>query len=261
MNLRWIGAMGAAVSFLLLNGCSGMAASPQPTASLDGTAWVLAELPGRELMNPGNVTLQFAQGRASGSDGCNRFSGGFEADATSLQFLELASTQMACAPELMAQAGAVTGALGATRSYRVGDERLELLAADGRRVAVYRAQSSGLEDTAWDVTGINNGRGAVASLAADTQVTLAFDAEGRASGSAGCNRFTAGYTRERDALKFAAAATTRMLCPTPGVMEQEQAVLQALQQVATVRMEGDRIELRAADGALMISARRAASAN
>jgi heat shock protein HslJ len=43
-------------------------------------------------------------------------------------------------------------------------------------------------------------------------------------------------------------------------MEQEQAFLQALTRVATMRMEGDRLELRAADGALMVAARRAAPA-
>jgi heat shock protein HslJ len=49
-----------------------------------------------------------------------------------------------------------------------------------------------------------------------------------------------------------------MMCAAPGVMEQEQAFLQALTRVATMHMEGDRLELRAADGALMVSARRAA---
>jgi len=261
MNLQWIGAKAAAVScLLLLAGCSGMAASAQAPTSLDGTSWVLAELPGRALTNPGNVTLQFADGRASGSDGCNRFSGGFKADAKSLRFLQLASTQMACAPEVMAQASAVTGALDVTRSYRADGERLELLAADGTTVAVYAAQSTRLEGTVWDVTGINNGKGAVAGLAPGTNVTLEFGAEARASGSAGCNRFTAGYTRSKDTLTFAPAAATRMMCATPGVMEQEQAFLQALQGVATMRMEGDRLELRAADGALMVAARRAAPA-
>jgi heat shock protein HslJ len=89
-------------------------------------------------------------------------------------------------------------------------------------------------------------------------VTLEFGAEGRASGTAGCNRYTAGYTADKTALTFTPAAATRMMCAAPGVMEQEQAFLQALTRVATMHMEGDRLELRAADGALMVSARRAA---
>jgi heat shock protein HslJ len=258
MSFRRIGATGAAVSLLLLAGCSGVAATQQPMPWLEGTAWVLDELPGHSLAGAGNVTLQFADGRASGSDGCNRFAGGFTADAKALRFSPLAGTQMACAPEVMAQASVVTSALMATRGYRDAGQRLELLGADGRTVAVYKAQATQVAGTAWEVTGINNGKGGVASLVADTNVTLDFNAEARASGTAGCNRYTAGYTADKGALTFAPAAATRMMCAAPGVMEQEQAFLQALTRVATVRMEGDRLELRAADGALMVSARRAA---
>ena len=260
MNLRWIGAPGAAVLLFLLAGCSGVTATKGPAAQIEGTAWVLDELPGQTLAVPGNVTLQFAGGRASGSDGCNRFAGGFQADAKSLQFSQLAGTQMACPPDVMAQASAVTGALMATRAYRAFGERLELLGADGKTVAVYKAQATQVAGTSWTVTGINNGKGAVASLVADTNVTIEFGAEARASGTAGCNRYTAGYSADKTALTFAPAAATRKMCGAPGVMEQEQAFLQALTRVATMRMEGDRLELRAVDGALMISARRAASA-
>jgi heat shock protein HslJ len=260
MNLRQIGAPGAAVLFFLLAGCSGVAATREPTPWLEGTAWILDELPGHTLAAPGNVTLQFGGGRASGSDGCNRFAGGFQADAKALQFSQLAGTQMACAPEVMAQASAVTSALMATRAYRDAGQRLELVGADGKTVAIYKAQAKQVEGTAWTVTGINNGKGGVASLVADTNVTIEFGPEARVSGTAGCNRYTAGYTADKGALKFAPAAATRMMCAAPGVMQQEQAFLQALTRVATMRMEGDRLELRAADGALMISAQRAAPA-
>jgi heat shock protein HslJ len=57
-------------------------------------------------------------------------------------------------------------------------------------------------------------------------------------------------------LQFAAAAATRMMCATAGLMEQEQAFLNALGNVATFRMEGDRLELRGVDGALAASFRR-----
>jgi heat shock protein HslJ len=41
------------------------------------------------------------------------------------------------------------------------------------------------------------------------------------------------------------------MCPQPaGLMEQEQQFLKALQTVATARFEGDRLELRTADGAM-----------
>ena len=48
-----------------------------------------------------------------------------------------------------------------------------------------------------------------------------------------------------------APITTRMFCGEPaGVMEQEQAYLTALTNVTTFSIDGDRLGLRAADGAL-----------
>jgi heat shock protein HslJ len=91
---------------------------------------------------------------------------------------------------------------------------------------------------------------------AGTELSLAFAADGRVSGSAGCNNFMGTYTLSGASLKFGPAATTRKLCAQPGVMEQEQQFLKALESVATIRQEGDRAELRTADGALAASLHR-----
>lgn len=115
-----------------------------------------------------------------------------------------------------------------------------------------------LPGTSWRVTGINNGRQAVVSVLEDTQVTLQFDREGRVAGSAGCNRYTAGYTAEGTSLRIGQAAVTRMACARPdGAMAQEQQFLAALATVTTARIEGDRLELRTSDGALAVGATRA----
>ncbi len=79
------------------------------------------------------------------------------------------------------------------------------------------------------------------------------------AGSAGCNQFTAGFKVDGSALRFTPAATSRQYCPGEGVMEQERAFLAALNTVATMRMDGDLLELRAADGALAFLLRRAPS--
>lgn len=249
-------AAGAVFVALVAAGCSSVSAGSDASPGLDGSAWVLSDLPGKALVSQSSSTLQFAAGRASGSDSCNRFGGAYTQDKSALSFGQLASTQMACAPGLMEQASAVTAALTATRSHRISAGTLELLGADGKILAVYRAQSLQLAGTEWAASGINNGKGGVASLVAGSAVTLALGADGRASGSAGCNRYTASYESAQDTLKFGAAAATRMMCATAGLMEQEQAFLNALGNVATFRMEGDRLELRGADGALAASFRR-----
>lgn len=245
------------LAFALLAGCTAMPQAPE-VSSLDGTAWVLSALPGTELAAGAPATLRFEDGRAAGSDGCNRYTVGYSASGTALEFPgRAASTQMACPPAIMKQAQAFMDALLGASAYRIDGGRLQLLSADGSVRATLAPQSQTLAGTSWRVTGINNGRGAVVSLAAGSTVTMAFAADGRAAGSAGCNQYTAGYQAEGTRLRFTAPASTRRMCADEAVMQREQNFLKALESVATVRIEGDRLEMRDAGGALMVSATRA----
>jgi len=234
--------------------------SPSPrTPTLNGTAWVLASLPGVTRI-PGTVpTLRFADGRVTGSDGCNRFGAGYRQAGGSLRVMDNAvSTQMACDGPVMAQARALMGALASTTSFRVAGETLSLLGAGNAVVASFTAQSERIAGTSWRVTGYNTGRNGVVSVAPETEVTIAFT-DARLSGSAGCNSFTASYTREGERMAIAPAAATRKLCPSPaGIMEQEQAVLAALAMVARAERDGDRLTLRAATGAIVFALERVA---
>jgi len=247
----------AATTTVLLAACG----SVQPVAdapSLENTAWALSALPGQSLVAESAATLRFEGGRVSGTDGCNRYSGSYSARGAELKVSpQLASTRMACPPAADAQAKAFIAALTSAATYRIANEQLELLAADGAVLATLARQSETLAGTTWRITGINNGKQAVVSVLAGTAPTLAFAADGRASGSAGCNTFNAKYTADGAQLRFAPPASTRKMCAEPpGVMEQEQQFLAALETVATARVEGDRLELRRADGALAVSATR-----
>lgn len=224
------------------------------TPTLDGTAWILSSLTDRPLIGRQPVTLRFEDGRAAGSDGCNRYLSPVTVQGNSLSIPPTgASTMMACEPAVMEQARAYSAALAATSSYRIVDGELELLDAGGRILATFAPQPQSLAGTSWRATGINNGRGAVASIVQGTVVTLAFDGAGRASGSTGCNSFNARYESSGPRLKFTAPGSTRRMCGGEGVMQQEAAFLAALQTVDTMRMEGNRLELRRADGALAVS--------
>lgn len=247
-------AVGSIAFCTLLSACAAVSpATDRP--GLDGTAWVLAALSGRILLPGGNVTLRFEAGRASGTDGCNRYAVPYAASGSALAFASPGvSTQMACEAEVMRQAGDFMSSLTGTRSYRVDAGQLQLLGADGNLLASLAPQPQGLAGTTWRVTGYNNGRQAVASVLAGTNLTMAFSADGRVSGSAGCNSYSATYASSESSLRFGPAATTRRMCATPErIMEQEQQFLKALERVATARQEGDRLELRDADGALALS--------
>lgn len=243
----------------LLTACSTM--TDMSTAPpLEGIRWQLTELGGQALSAGQGPTLLLDGHRASGSDGCNRFTGPYTRSGDGVRIGPgLASTRMACPDPLQRQADAFAGALAEARRFRTqstsADDRLELLGADGAVIAVFTAESQALAGTRWEVTGINDGRQAVVSVKTGTRVTLAFDAQGRVSGSAGCNRFTARFEAGPGTVRIEAPAATRMACPEPGVMAQEQAFLRALEAARTVRIEADELELRDADGALQVSAR------
>jgi heat shock protein HslJ len=257
----WMDSLRAGVAgcALLVSIASCAAVPPAGDApSLDGTAWTLASLPGTAPVAGATPTAEFQGGRIAGTDGCNRYTGSYEAIGGVLRVSRLASTMMACAPDVAAQAKAFTDALTAAGAFRVVDGRLELLAADGTVRAALAAQSLDLSGTSWRVTMLNNGRAAVVGVLDGTTVTLEFRADGKAGGSAGCNRWNAGFTAEGRTLSFTRPMATRMACPEPpGAMEQERNFLQALETVATVRREGDRLELRRADGARALTLERA----
>ena len=73
-----------------------MTAAPNELTSLDGTSWTLVEGTDITIHHDGAMTLAFEGGRASGSGGCNRFTGSYQEDGESVSFGQAASTRMAC---------------------------------------------------------------------------------------------------------------------------------------------------------------------
>jgi heat shock protein HslJ len=233
--------------------CTPMTAGAE-TPSLEGTSWVLSSLPGHDLGATQPPTLRFEDGNAGGSDGCNRYSMGYATRGHKLEWTGPGvATQMACPPETMKLAQAFTDAVRGSTSYRIKDGRLELLGDDGKLRATLDAQAATLTGTAWHATGINNGKGAVASVVLGSQVTMVFGTDGRVTGSAGCNSYNAGYEANATQIRFTPAASTRKMCASNDVMQQEQAFLKALESASTLRFEGNQLELRRADGALAIA--------
>lgn len=81
-------------------------------------------------------------------------------------------------------------------------------------------------------------------------------ADGRVAGSTGCNRFTAGYTIDGNALEIGTIAATKMAC-IPPADEVERAYLAALARVAGWRSAGADLILVDDDGAELLRYRAA----
>jgi heat shock protein HslJ len=247
------------------SGAMQVVAKVNTPAGLPGTSWkVMNYNNGREavvgLITDSKIDLNFgADGQVSGSSGCNRYSGGYEASGTALKVGPLVSTMMACDTPagVMEQEQQYLAALQNAATYEIMGDTLTIRDAGGATQVVAKVNTpAGLPGTAWKVTMYNNGREAVVGMIADSEITLNFGAEGQVSGNSGCNNYSGGYETSGDQLKIGPLASTRMFCDKPaGVMDQEQQYLAALQNAATYEIMGDTLTIRDAGGATQVVAK------
>ncbi len=220
----------------------------QLVAYVDASGAEVAVLPGTE------ITAEFAGGQVGGSAGCNRYFASYQVDGDSLTIQPIGSTMMACEPPVMEQESAYLAALANAAAFQIDSGELRIADAGGQVILTYSERgSASLTGTTWVVTMVNNGRGAVTSIVAGTELTALFGEDGSLSGSAGCNSYRATYTVDGASIDIGPAATTRMMCAAEGVMEQESQYLAALEMAEVYRVDGDALELRTADGALAVS--------
>jgi heat shock protein HslJ len=251
-----VGALSAA--FLVGAGAPAVASSSPAASPLSGKIWLLARLGGTAPLAGTELTVEFtAKRRASGSAGCNSYAGAYTVSGSSIRISPLAATRKACADPVERQEAAFLRALSGARSFVVKRGTLTLKSASGRGLATFTAQTQTLAGTSWDVLAYNNGKQAVVSVLAQTKLTAVFGKGGSLTGFAGCNDYTASYTAAAPKLSIGPVASTRKHCEEPaGVGEQETSYLAALETAATYRVEGSRLELRTADGALAAELRR-----
>ena len=234
---------------------SGGAASA-PAQSLADTAWDLAQYApaGKSELTPVpngvKATAEFTTDQISGSSGCNRFTGGYTTDGSTIDIGPLASTAMACVGEAMAVEADYLARLDEAATFSIGDGTMTLSDKAGQVVLSYTvAVPITLTGTNWSANGINTGTDAVSSLVAGTTVTAVFGDDGTLSGNAGCNTYNGTYEVSGKSMTIGPLATTRMACE-PDVSKQEANYLEALGRVTTYTIRGDQLELRDDEGAL-----------
>ena len=111
---------------------------------LQSTYWKAIELAGKPIpaqSGTREVHLVFqADGRMSGSDGCNRIAGAYEVNEDRIAFGQTIGTRMACQGTGEIEQG-FRAALKDANRWRIADERLELLDAAGGRLAVFEGRA------------------------------------------------------------------------------------------------------------------------
>ncbi len=227
--------------------------------ALHDTSWVLTGP--IDVPRTVDVVIAFSDGNVTGFSGCNRFRGTYRLDRDLLEFSVLGSTMMACPDDAMATERDVLRRLSEVTA--MVHEPGALVCIDDRGVALleFRAQTIDGIVGDWVVNGIHYpGRQAIISVRGELTVTLDTDA---IAGNAGCNRFNGPLVISDGGITIGPLMSTRKFCDDPDagsgptVMEQETALLQALEATTGHRMEGSRLTLTRADGGISVSLHRA----
>lgn len=111
--------------------------STVPATELSRHGWRITRI-GR---HPANGSLEFkTNNHVHASFGCNSLSGSFRHEGQKLQIGELATTLILCPPNVQAQEERLSAAFTRTASYRINDNKLELL--DRRQHVLLQAEAA-----------------------------------------------------------------------------------------------------------------------
>lgn len=114
---------------LLLSACSALSPAGDP---LDGTAWQLSALGEKSPVAGSTVTLEFNDGQAGGTAGCNSYGGAYEVEGENIAFREIVSTLMACADQaVMDQEAMFLSALNEADRFELANGQLRLFRPSG----------------------------------------------------------------------------------------------------------------------------------
>jgi len=197
------------------------------------------------------VTINFSatDDRVNGSGVCNNYFTSYVADDDGNLTINgpVASTLMACETG-MEQETLFLAALESVKGYTVADNGYLLL--DYSSGADYSEQlvlipESPLVDTIWVLTGYGNPENLVPSEAG-VMSTLIFASDGRLSGNAGCNNYSAEYSLDGTQMTMGLPISNRMACIKG--MDQEQAFLQLLEAAQSYRLGVNALEIMIAGG-------------
>lgn len=242
-----------AAALTLVPGCS--SADVADPATLQDVTWNLVESSVTDAdLTAAGITAAFDGTSVSGFSGVNSFSGSYTAETDgTFEAGPLAVTLMAGPEPLMAAEQAFLDLMDKSESFAVADGTLTLTTADDQTLTFEAAEPVDLAGTEWMVTGYNNGKEAVVSTEADSELTIEFGADGLLSGSSGVNTFRGEYTYTDETIEIGTLATTLMAGPD-NLMAQETAFVAALEASTEWDVVNGVLTMRDADGATQVHA-------
>jgi heat shock protein HslJ len=219
---------------LLLTASPGAASTQtgRAEATLRGAYWKAVELsgmhvPSMPVKHEPHLVFQ-PDGRVSGADGCNRIMGTYTVKGDAIAFGQVAGTQMACTDTAEVERR-FRSALARSGHWRIQNNRLELIDATGKPLAVFERQeqpapptaTSPLQGTRWQLVRFQGGDGATLTPDDRSKYTIAFETGGRLTARVDCNRGRGTWKSDGPSqLQFGPMALTRAKCP-PGSLHDQ----------------------------------------
>jgi putative lipoprotein len=115
------------------------ASSEKHVEALFGSEWIAEDIDGGGVIDNAHSTIMFeADGKLSGSGGCNNFSGQAKVDGYKMEIGPLAATQRACVPALSDQEQKFFQAITNTRSFEIDEGREKLILKDSSGAPIVR---------------------------------------------------------------------------------------------------------------------------
>ena len=226
---------------------------PDLLTELEAQEWVLDPSDSSvELPDGASATLNVDGETTNGVGPCNSYAGPFVLDGDSVEIGPLAGTLIACEQDLMDAQDAFISALEAADSVEITDDRLVLTGPDDVRLAFDALDRYQALVGDWDVVNLATAD-AVTGPVDGTEPTVSFADDGTVSATTGCNDGSGEGQLEGHALTSGPLAATFRTCDSPeGVMDQEAALFQALEDTAQMSVAGDTLTLLRADGTITL---------
>lgn len=201
-------------------------------------------------------SLHFMLERYSGYTGCDWFLGIYGVEGSTLRMETPDSTMYGCGEDegaLIEQAATYAVALENITRYELADGQLFLYTVEDQLLVTMRPlESLPFEGTNWDLKFFSTEPAYWVPHIPETLITAQFEG-GQLSGSAGCNEYTAAYTRNGPEFMLSELWIGQDTCDEPdGIMDQENEYLSMLASAGAIIESARSLELLTADGTPML---------
>ena len=245
-----------ALAAMVAVACNTSAAN-KSSALLD-TEWVLGTVEGAPVVSGTNATLAFGLAQAAGFAGCNQFTTSYTTNGSGgLSFGPIASTRKLCDEATNTFEANYFAALAKVVKFAIANDQLTLYDRVNTAVLTFGQAAPATVEGPWNVTMVNNGSGAVASVPAGISASVAFLPNNIVEGFGGCNNFSGTFlVKGADTISIGPLMGTKMACGD-ATDQFEAQLMTALQNSTKWSVSGGTLDLRDDSGAQQVEAQTA----